>query len=414
MQNDLQKLLLQYSDATMEKIQEEVVAECKLSFEQIRDRLFLLGNILYEDLENQVYVAYVRAGIGNMSGAVLAMQLCGSKLMVAAYAKEGAIKQNLCEKAIQKVKEVAEGKMVSASSKSPRFFLILLAVATIAVFVMIRGCVFDSSNSTVMNNRIIEKKDSTENSTAIHNTTVATEDPAFVAEVELTIEATKAYNEAVKQFNMLAAEYNAVVELICIDNISGLPEILQELTIESESYDDNAKLVLGNNSKEMIAADTETILDMAEQVKQAIVVVKQITAPSGEWITERLKSVDGITGTQAVTKNLDPDGLLGKEGGFIACIYFSSSAIEQETVPGNSIVAKGTDCGGAVEVYATVEEAEARCEYLSGFDGTILYSGSYAIVGTMVVRTSYKLTNEQQFELTDKITGAFTMLSQEN
>jgi hypothetical protein len=152
----------------------------------------------------------------------------------------------------------------------------------------------------------------------MHDVTAATEDPAFVAEVELTIEATKAYNEAVKQFNMLAAEYNAAVELICIDNISGLPEKLQELTIESESYDDNAKLVFGNNSKEMIAADTETILDMTKQVEHAIAVVKQITAPSGEWITERLKSVDGITGTQAVTKNHDPDGLLSKEGGFIA------------------------------------------------------------------------------------------------
>lgn len=414
MQNDLRKLLLEYSSATVEKIQETVVAECKLSFEQIRDRLYLLGNILYEDLENQVYVAYVRAGIGNMSGAILAMQLCGSKLMIAGYAKEGAIKQNLCEKAIQKIKDAAKGKTVSASSQNPRIFLILLAVATISVFVLIRSCVFDSSNSAVINNGIAEQKDGTENLAAMHDTTAATEDPAFVAEVELTIEATKAYNEAVKQFNMLAAEYNAAVELICIDNISGLPEKLQELTIESESYDDNAKLVFGNNSKEMIAADTETILDMTKQVEYAIAVVKQITAPSGEWITERLKSVDGITGTQAVTKNHDPDGLLGKEGGFIACTYFSSAAIDQTTVPGNSIVAKGTDCGGAVEVYATVEDAEARCEYLSGFDGTVLYSGSYAIVGTMVIRTSYKLTNERQLALTDKITSAVTMLHQES
>ena len=63
---------------------------------------------------------------------------------------------------------------------------------------------------------------------------------------------------------------------------------------------------------------------------------------------------------------------------------------------------------------ATVEDAEARCEYLSGFDGTVLYSGSYAIVGTMVIRTSYKLTNEQQLALTDKITSAVTMLHQES
>ena len=69
---------------------------------------------------------------------------------------------------------------------------------------------------------------------------------------------------------------------------------------------------------------------------------------------------------------------------------------------------KGTDAGGAIEVYATAEEAQARCEYLSGFDGTILYSGSYAIVGTMVIRTSYKLDNNQQMALTRSITRELT------
>ena len=61
-----------------------------------------------------------------------------------------------------------------------------------------------------------------------------------------------------------------------------------------------------------------------------------------------------------------------------------------------------------MEVYPTVQDAEARCEYLAGFDGTVLYSGSYAIVGTTVIRTSYKLTNEQQIELTNDITMALT------
>ena len=77
---------------------------------------------------------------------------------------------------------------------------------------------------------------------------------------------------------------------------------------------------------------------------------------------------------------------------------------------GDSIIAKGTDAGGAIEVYKTLEDALNRCDYLSQFDGTLLYSGSYTIVGTIVIRTSYKLTDEQQVELTNNIMQAFTVL----
>lgn len=30
-----------------------------------------------------------------------------------------------------------------------------------------------------------------------------------------------------------------------------------------------------------------------------------------------------------------------------------------------------------------------RCEYLSDYDNTILYSGSYTLLGTMAIRASY-------------------------
>ena len=98
---------------------------------------------------------------------------------------------------------------------------------------------------------------------------------------------------------------------------------------------------------------------------------------------------------------------MGKEHGYISCVYFTVKGIElnrDSTDP----VDLGTDGGGSIEVYATLEDAEERCKYLAQFDDTILYSGSYAIVGTMVIRTSYVLTNEQQFYLTDKIIKQFT------
>lgn len=50
-----------------------------------------------------------------------------------------------------------------------------------------------------------------------------------------------------------------------------------------------------------------------------------------------------------------------------------------------------------------MQSGRIRCEYLKGFDNTYLYSGSYAIVGTTVVRTSYRLESEQQLEITSWI-----------
>ena len=391
MRVDLRKLLMDYCNADPDMVKETCVSGCVLSITQIRDKLYLLGNILYEDLDNQIYVASVRSGFANMDSAVIALRLKGSKLQIIGYAKEGIIKQQICEKAIQKISDLAQGKTVSDSSRLAKVIPIILTVIGITAFICIRSCILSGMEFDAMGD-IIQSSVAVADSS---KSTEPTEDPAFVAEVQLTIAATKAYNEAAEQFNLLVSEYNEAVTLICIDNIYGMPKELEQLSLESESYEDNAEVVRGSNSKEKIAADTQQILDMCTQVKALIRIAQQLNAPTGDWVSERLAVVNGIRGCQQVTEAMNPDGLLGKEGGYSACVYFAHSAINQSEVPGNSIVAKGTDAGGAVEIYPTLADAQARIEYLAGFDKTILYSGSYAIVGTMVIRTSYKLTDEQ-------------------
>lgn len=379
---DLQALLMEHGNAKTEHIQEIKLPDCPLSILQIRDRLYLLGSILHEDLEYQVYVAAIRSGFADMGHAVVALQLQGNTLNILGYAKEGIIKQHICEKALQKLVAAIQGKKVSASSRSRIILPIILFAVVIAGFVTIRG--------------YAEKQ---------------AEKAAFDAMIQQTISATQEYNKAVEQFNASVEEYNHAVSLICIDNIDGLPAVLEILKKESDSYDEIVEAVENGILAESITADTNTIREMTAQVEALTAVVKQITAPTAEWITERLASISSISGTQAVTKDLDPDHLLGKEGGYSACVYFTVASLDASTIPGDTIVEKGTDAGGAIEVYATVEEAQARCDYLSGFDGTILYSGSYAIVGTMVIRTSYKLDNNQQMALTRAITRELTAIS---
>lgn len=372
MRVDLKKLIMEYECPNEECIQEEDIENCNLSFLQLRDFLINAGEVLYEDIENKIYVASIRSGKRGINGAKFAMQLRGSKLIVVGYAKEGLIKQNLWKKAYGKLETACQGEKTTddkPKSKLKKYLLYGLLTVVAAVLIGI-GLLF--------------------------------------GEIQQTCIATRNYNDSVKAYNEQAELYNKMIEKTCVDNINGLPVVLETLKTEKEGFIDNFFVVLGSNNKDIIDADKKTIDGMTEQAKAAVALLQQITAPKGNWVIEKLSTVETITGTQAVTEELDPDGLLGKDGGFSDCVYFTVSHINPNDVIGDSIVAKGTDAGGAVEVYSTVQDAEARCEYLAGFDGTVLYSGSYAIVGTMVIRTSYKLTNVQQMELTNAITMALT------
>lgn len=82
------------------------------------------------------------------------------------------------------------------------------------------------------------------------------------------------------------------------------------------------------------------------------------------------------------------------------------------------------EAGLTLEVLAAGIEREERFKFFDPSEDTRFFirvgavedeefalfddSDTYAIVGTTVIRTSYLLTNEEQFELTDKITQALT------
>ena len=404
---ELNKLLEEYGCKNPELIKETVITDCGLSFLQVRDALYILGEILHENLDEQIYVANIRAGYGNMNSALVAMKLQGNKLLLSGYAKEGAIKQNMCEQAFQKLADVAHGKDVVKTSKTKkRWFSVPIIILVVMVPIILIG-----RNANTVDKEVLIENVTTSEDSPIQENIILPEEAALNAEIEVLTGVTEEYNKAVKEFNKYVKEYNSAVKLTCVDNI-GFPKSLESLAVVSESKDDIKLVVQSDNSEEKIVADTDTILDMTEQVKDAITLVKQITAPTEEWVIERLSVIKEISGTQAVTTEQNPDGLLGKEGGYIACIYFTTPAAIPEEVPGDSIVEKGTDAGGAVEIYATFEDAEARVEYLAGFDGSVLYSGSYGIVGTMVIRTSYKLSNENQIKMTNLITTELTKLSE--
>ena len=140
--------------------------------------------------------------------------------------------------------------------------------------------------------------------------------------------------------------------------------------------------------------------------QNSVLQMKQITNPNEDFVIQHLKGIPNISGYQAVTEDHDPNGNLNKQGGYTSTVYFSTPLIDQSSVYGNDIVDKGTECGGAIEVYASEKDAEKRDSYLASFDGAgMLNSGYHKVLGTIVIRTSTKLTATQQNEFTNNITN---------
>ncbi len=86
--------------------------------------------------------------------------------------------------------------------------------------------------------------------------------------------------------------------------------------------------------------------------------------------------------------------------------------IDQDSIDGTTVIDKGTDCGGSIEVYTSVEDAEKRKEYLAGFDGSLFASGSHAVAGTCLVRTSNELTASQQKKMEADIIKVLTFIEE--
>lgn len=146
--------------------------------------------------------------------------------------------------------------------------------------------------------------------------------------------------------------------------------------------------------------------DLENSIKQR----EQVTNPSEAFVIQRLTGVEHIETPTAVTEDHDPNGRLGKQGGYTATVYFTSDLVDQSQVIGDDVIEKGTDGGGAVEVYPDESGAEKRNEELAAYDGTIISSGSHSVCGTCVIRTSDNLTVSQQKELETAMIEALTRL----
>lgn len=219
--------------------------------------------------------------------------------------------------------------------------------------------------------------------------------------------------EAISAAAALIAQDNPVLDT---EHIPKLETAISECKAAKKSIPEMPKQLeeIEALSAELNAIDYSAVLEdlSAKQsaLEESIKRCALVTAPSEGYIIDCLKKVPNIVDIAAVTEENDPNGHLNKQGGYTAFVYFSSDLIDQSEFDEVSVIEKGSQCGGAIEVYSCIEDVTRRNDYLATFDGGVLASGSHAIVGTVLVRTSDKLTATKQKTMESSIIAVLTYL----
>lgn len=189
-----------------------------------------------------------------------------------------------------------------------------------------------------------------------------------------------------------------------------LPELPKEIEEIKDVTENTLKKIEYETVIEKVKAKKS---DLENSVKQ----FEQLTNPTSDFVLDRLKDITLIDGMSAINEETDPYGDLNKAKSYSGIIFFSSSLVNQDEVyvdesdsKGDIYVDKGTDAGGCVEIFTTVEDAKNRDNYLGEFDGTILSGGKHVVVGTLVVRTSDLLSLSKQTELEEVIIESLVKL----
>jgi uncharacterized protein YdcH (DUF465 family) len=283
------------------------------------------------------------------------------------------------------VKKIESKEKISSNKKKHVVLLIIGVILLIFILTILGLTVFNNNWKEANNNYKIAyetvSKMNDELSMLINdsenlaNSQQKALDETLKPTLETTISEAKAAKKELPSKPLLTKEINAKIE-----------------ELNSIDYEEEY-----NNLKEKYDA-------LDKSIKQ----YELVDNPTEEYVIDSLKKISSIVDISAVTEENDPNGKLNKQGGYTAQVYFTSKYVDQSDVLGSTVIEKGTDAGGSIEVYTTEEDAQNRESYLSAFDGGLLSSGSHKVIGTVLIRTSDKLTATKQKELETNIIETLT------
>ena len=175
-----------------------------------------------------------------------------------------------------------------------------------------------------------------------------------------------------------------------------------ELTLKSE--DDNKDLLVYKLELTTNLTDKDDSMINAE--------------PNKDAISGALKTIDTISETCILDEDTDPNNEIGKDGQYYIKVSYIDSRVDKQyygelddnfnfVTTETSCTERGSDAGGTVEVFRTVEDATKRKEYLDGFTG-VLSAGKSKLINTTLVRVSPNLKASEQNDLLEKIYQALS------
>ena len=239
----------------------------------------------------------------------------------------------------------------------------------------------------------------------------------YNAEVERITTETTALNTLIGECDKAIATKAVPLDQETLDNLTTILSEARAKITEIPDAKGNAEAItalVNDTLKKTSYVDlTEKLAEAKAAYDKSVRQMEMVTNPPEADVIERTKDIEGITGLEAVTEDNDPNGKLNKAGGYTATIYYSYDKVDRSKLyiePGYTIVDIGTQGGAAIEVYRNAEDANKRNDYLTGFDGSFIDSGSHKVLGTVIIRTSSELTASQQQELTQKFEEALTKI----
>ena len=158
-------------------------------------------------------------------------------------------------------------------------------------------------------------------------------------------------------------------------------------------------------SGEASTASTESAAEEAQETAAA-----EESAAAGETVAAEETTSAGETAaaeeTAAAGKTMAAEEIaaIGETAAAAATEAAAQPAKSKENTI--DVVMIGTAGGGAVEVFATEEEAKNRAEYISFFDGSVMEAGPCEVEGTCVIRASKHLGEEEQKKLINEVREA--------
>ncbi|MBR3322861.1 hypothetical protein IKG13_02285 [Candidatus Saccharibacteria bacterium] len=183
------------------------------------------------------------------------------------------------------------------------------------------------------------------------------------------------------------------------------------------------KIASTDNNYELVMKDK----DGKEVVNYKLTITTNLTSeddasinaePNKEAIAAALKTIDSIKESCILNEDNDPNNEIGKDGQYYIKVSYIDNRVDLKyygdlddnfnfVASPNSCAESGSDAGGTIEVFRSVEDAKKRKEYLDGFTG-VLSAGKSKLINTTLVRVSPNLKSSEQNDLLEKIYQALS------